>query len=894
MAQHAKLAALTDDLVVSLLQFRPEANRNAYRHAKELAARALRPHQYARPNQFDVQASFAGLDEKFRVLNRDDLADALDTRLKELAACPSAKWIPDCLSLLLLLSDRPTENSRVDALDLLRPPTPLPHVTWKDILHQDPYSDDEIWRDIDYAQDSSDDEPVLEKQNPIPALPPTSVDDNAGYNPESCLISIDSSMVEKIKHAQFWKHHPYDAEELVEMTELQAIRETLFMLSGLPTSLYLVDENMRLDQRYRLSHAMQITAKHLLVDIANLGRKLVHLRRWAQRSSTLPLIQTFEFAVRRRLTDFDRFLNSLQRQYLAADAPVVVSLMHLHEDVRAQSQPILRLAQIVADIEPQLLVNPFIHLEALYNHINLAQMTLEKRVFDFLSDLFFECLQTYLKPIRKWMETGELGLNDETFFIFENDSGSEASSLWHDRFVLRRGKENALRSPTFLEPAAQKIFNTGKSVIFLQELGIQHSEALGLEPRMDSKTVCGTSPDLPLSPFQDLFQAAFQEWIASKYSHASNVLRDYLFNESGLIKTLNDFRILYLGANGSVFQDFADAILERMDNDLRGWNDRFLLTELARGIFSPSLGQSAVERVFVRSARSGTQAWSVKGLVKVSLDYAVSKNRIDFLFFYSDAKQLPWPIMNIMQRSSVPIYQQVFAFLLQLYRAKYLLQKVSPQKIDQIKDVPLRQLGFKLRQQLMWFVDVLRSYLTETIIHSNFETMKAAMAKAEDIDEMSSIHIKYVARLQEQALLSENLKPIHKAITSLLDVAVFFTQSLHTDDFHGSEAQKKRMKPKSRTTPSKTLRRKSFLPSVVDESSDSDSSIEQDTDAGVDSKDLGLKAPRFQDNLKRLDNEFGRLLPFVIAGLRSVGRVGAEPVWEMLAERLEWQKRKGL
>ena len=75
MAQNAKISGLTDELIQSILRHDPAANKQAYRHAKEIASRNLRGHQYARTNQFDVTATFKGLDEKFRIKNRDDLAD---------------------------------------------------------------------------------------------------------------------------------------------------------------------------------------------------------------------------------------------------------------------------------------------------------------------------------------------------------------------------------------------------------------------------------------------------------------------------------------------------------------------------------------------------------------------------------------------------------------------------------------------------------------------------------------------------------------------------------------------------------------------------------------------------------------------------------------------------
>jgi gamma-tubulin complex component 5 len=282
----------------------------------------------------------------------------------------------------------------------------------------------------------------------------------------------------------------------------------------------------------------------------------------------------------------------------------------------------------VSDVEPRLLVNPFSHLEELFIQTTLAQMTLEKASFDFLSIMLLDCLKTYLKPIRKWMENGELGANDETFFVFENDSGSDVASMWHDRFVLRRDAQNQLRSPSFLQPAAMKIFNTGKSVIFLKELGYGHTLSANHdnEPSLDHSIVCGTSDDVPLSPFQELFHAGFERWIRSKYSLASASLRTHIFEAQGLMRILNTFQMLFLGSNGAVFENFANAVFERMDSGHRGWSDRYMLTELARSIFSDVLHTQDAEKIVVRSTKTKDQGRSVKGLAAVSVDYSVSCN----------------------------------------------------------------------------------------------------------------------------------------------------------------------------------------------------------------------------------------------------------------------------
>ncbi|KAF2646617.1 hypothetical protein P280DRAFT_494949 [Massarina eburnea CBS 473.64] len=907
MAQNSKVAALTDELIQSIVAFNPETNRQAYRRARDVAKQGLRAHQYARVSQFDVQASFRGLDEKFRVLNHDDLADALSKRVKEINGSERrSKWMPEFLHLLLQLSDQPTENSKVEALELLKPPAPPAPLTWKEILDEDPYSDEEIWKDVDFRHDSSEDEFVdVKAKKGQKDTSQTSLDEDHTYDPVACVVPVDGGMVQELEKAQFWRKEPEHNNAKVEITELQAVRETLFMLAGLQTSLYHTDvrnRTIRVNQKYVLGHAMQKTTDHLLVQFADMGRELFRLRQWAKKSSSLPLIQTFEFAVKKRLTEYNRSLALLQHKYLVPQVPVAVSLLDLHNELRKCSGPLLRLAQLVVDIEPQLLVNPFVHLETIFDEISLTQMTLEKEAFDFLSHLFLECLQTYLKPIRRWMESGELGLNDETFFIFENDSSTEASSLWHDRFVLRRGQENKLRSPTFLQPAAQKIFNTGKSVVFLKELDI-YGEGLStseVEPRLDHETVCGNDSEMPLSPFPELFQAAFQTWIGSKYSLASANLREYLFVKCGLMKTLDEFKILYLCANGSVFQDFAEAIFERMDAGGHGWNDRFLLTELARGIFSTVFTRAHAEKVVVRSTRSKRQGRSVTRLADVSLDYA-----------------LPWPVQNIIQRSSIPLYQQLFTFLLQIHRTKYLVQRISLQKVHAlIKNTRLRQLSYKLRQRLIWFADTLRSYLTETVIDRASEEMMTQMRKAEDIDDMADCHARFVARVQEQAMLSESLRPIHKSVVSILDLGVLFAErcfptSTSTSTFETSSKASTVRKPAPSSTTlttatpakskakSKSSRRKSFIPTIalaenLNDSSASDSEFDAEADDKHDTVAVGEGVRGFEDSLRTVDREFERLLPFVTAGLRSVGRVGAEPAWEGLAERLGWEGKGGV
>ncbi|RAR03671.1 spc97 spc98 family protein [Stemphylium lycopersici] len=825
MAQNARVSSLTDELIRSILVADPAKNKQAYKHAREIASRNLRGHQYARTNQFEVTASFAGLDEKFRIKSRDDLADALQVRLQKLEGYTN-KYKPELLSLLLQLADRPLENTQIEALELLRPPSPPPALTWAEILQDDPYSDEEIWKDIDYGVDSSGDEKAPKKRRKPPSSPPTSFDEDDTYDPESCVAPTEKELATKLESIQFWKSPASKSDVDVRMTELQAVKETLFMLSGLKTSLYQPDKQkrcIRYNQSYTLEQTRSAAVEHLLSEFAGIGSRLDEMRRWASQQTTRkaassPLIQTFEAALRRRLLQFDRSLSEMQQQYLLPEKPIPVSLLSLHSDIRTLSTPTLRLAPIVKQIgldqstrdhKPLAQINPFRHLEVLFERSTVAQMALEDDIFKYMSDTFFECLQTYLKPIRRWMETGELGADEEAFFVIANDVKSDAASLWHDRYELRRDTQNRLQFPSFLQPAVKKVFNTGKSVVFLKELGIYDTglHSLVREPRLDHETVCGASNEVPLSPFPELFRMAFDTWIRSKYSIASTVLRQHIFETDCLIHVLGVFETLYLGRNGAISEDFATTIFERMDAGRRGWNDRYVLTELTRGIFSAALPASDVEKVVVRSTKAKAQSGSVRGLAVISLDYAV-----------------PWSLQNIIQRTSIPIYQELSTFLMQVYRVKYLLQRARLRASRKRKIAPS---FYRLLHNMNWFADTLRSYITETAIHLTTRTMVASMQKADDIDEMAQIHVNYMAKLRNRALLSKDVRPIYSSIIQMLDVGVILAHNEDAESVHGE-----------------------------------------------------------------VDTEFKRLLPFITAGLKSVGRAGAEPMWEQLADRLDWNGKK--
>ncbi|KAK8208141.1 Spc98 family-domain-containing protein [Phyllosticta capitalensis] len=911
MAHSATINTIGADLFATVAGTSHQANARKVKRSRDAFLRGLRSQQWQRVNQFDVQSSCDGLVEKFFVLNREDLAEALSDRLKELSK-RSSRWIPEILALLLHLQGNPVNKSRVEDLENLKPPAPPPELTWADIIAEDPLDEEGVWDDIDYER-SSDEELLSEPKQPSrprrrEITPASSLDDDDWIAAaQSCIVSPDPTPLQHVADGQFWRTGDHQG----SMTELQAVRETLFMLAGLPTSLYHSNsqEKIGCNANYAVTHAMASTWRYALQEFADIGTGLSELRAWAKENHSVALLQTFRSAVLDELRSFDKFLSELQATYLDSHA-VAVSLTDILNKVRPQASLQLRLKDLIQNASQKVQQTPFVLLEALYDEINLAQMTGEAAVFSFLGRIFFFCLQTYLKPIRRWMTEGQLGADDQIYFVGTADKSSDAASLWHDQYVLRQDGQGKLHAPSFLHPAARKIFNSGKSVVFLRELGKYDGGPVSTmgqeaEPRLDLETVCSSSTTfsaLPLVAFSSLFTSAFDDWIRSKYSFASAVLREQLFADCGLMASLDALEHVYFSADGTLFQAFADALFNKIDHGHVGWNDRYLLTETARGVFGSAVSV-APERLGVRTAASREPKRSVKALATISIDYF-----------------LTWSVANVVQRTTLSTYQRVFVLLLQIYRARCALRaahlSLSTQTQQQREEIRLCTL---LRHRLLWFADTLHAYTTSTAIASSTSSLRSALLSpaASDIDALAAAHAAFVTAVERRCLLAPTLQPIADAVVEVLDLAVRFADlvAYRSGEVAAGEARgwahevTKGARRGSAATAASTKtstyrrrrprdnRRRSALPptltaedlSSLEEDSDNDNVADADADVPLVDAAAPRQAKPLLHQLRDMKAQFDSLHGFVLAGLRGVARAGDEPCWEMLAERLEWE-----
>ncbi|CCX12894.1 Similar to Gamma-tubulin complex component 5; acc. no. Q8BKN5 [Pyronema omphalodes CBS 100304] len=828
-----KVRSLLEELIERETGLNNENDPENFTIARDYALNKIKTHKFGRTNHFDVISRLDGMEEKFRVLATDALADALQSRvatLKELTDIGGANnFTPETLHLLLELSRDPIKYTRLEDLDLLNTDrTPEKELTWEDIIADDPL-EGEIWDDVDFAAESSDawsgDEvavlPIRERLRRARDEAQTQIskpkkkkrrrddeesdddDDMDNGDVESFVVEGDHEGLEEMKDAQYWERRVEATDEEVDValggatrlddvwlvSELQALREVIFMLLGHPCVLLKrgrdgddcvvwIDPE-ELENRFALRHTSMKGFESILEWFSAKGTELNRIRAFTQTKEDSPEKQSFIAAIEEKLAELNQELITIEAKYVGQGSSQPVSLIALQSQLDPLIRPFASLCRIIT--------NPPItsYLEQLYLSACALQSVNNIPSYIFIATIFFSCLRTYLRPIRLWMETGSIPLGGTGDFLIQCTKSPEGSaaetpdlgSFWHTQFSLRRTPHGSIAAPSFIHPIASRILATGKSVIFLSHLA-PSSPTLSQDDTaydLTYSSVCTSH----LAPFSSLFLAAFNRWISARHHNISSRLRAHLFSSStNLHRSLDALEFLYFSRNGHLFDQLSSTIFRKLDQKSAAWSDRFLLTENVQTVFQDHpcvdinrLRMSVKSGLFARpGSKDSLGRKSVHPLENVEITY-----------------QLPWPILNIVTIDSFAIYRSVFTFLLQLRRARYLLERTQKRAAD--------KQALRIRQKLLWFTGVVVSYLTDLVLRPLSERLRKEMDKAADVDEMVTVHKRFVQDVKEQCLLGSKLQPIHRGIIAVLNLAVKFCrlqEGFHEGDKGGRDSRMRR------------------------------------------------------------------------------------------------------
>ncbi|UNI19077.1 hypothetical protein JDV02_005294 [Purpureocillium takamizusanense] len=838
MAFAARLAPLTEDLVQSLTQLSPQTDPKRFSATRDAALRALKSHSFLRTNQFEVERSLEGLEERFRVNHRDGLADALRQRREALSEHPSERH-PEILSLLLELSDQPTfkaKLSHVRALGQDDQEAAVP-LRWEDLAKEDGWDQDgDLWKTISYSDDSAEEEYEEESSEESDATTIPNGSDAVGRLAHDFIIhSEDNKALEAVQRSQAWRTMTSPdtggRPQTFATAESQVVREVLFMLQGLDSTLF--DHKSSTVMAFQLGNLAWETHRALMNTFSTYGHQLRILRAFASRPERVPHLQALQDCISRRLQAVDGKLSEIQARLALPRDEVVISLISVRSELLPWLQPLFALSSIITQIQGGSRTETFRYLELMFDETGIAQLTGKLETYQFLAKVFVECFNVYLRPIRQWMDQGTLLPGNEVFFITEPASDVSMCDTWQDRFELRKLADGSLHAPKFLKPAVNRIYNAGKNIVVLRLLGKQSAalpSQMEAEPPLDYGAIC--PPGFELAPFADMFGAAFNRWIQSKYRKTSTTLKNALFSDWGLGSSLDALQALFLMSDGAAAGSFCENLFARMDATT-AWHDRYGLTAAGSEAFASLLD---INRLSISVDATGRQT-AIKqatGSVKHSLPHV----HISY--------KLPWPVQMIVTSDSIAHYQTVFTFLLQIKRALHVLH--APKILDNLQTDRQkwdeRALFYSSRSKLLWFCTTLQTYLATLVLEPVWQKMRLDLKAAEDLDGMIAVHAAAMKQIVDEACLGSRLAPIHAAVLDVLDLALMLEEG----------------------------RRSAEATAASQPGGGDDDAVTQ------------VAA------LRRVSADFDRNLRFITGGLRSVARASSSAQsakWDTLADMLQ-------
>ena len=755
MAHAAKISELTDALIQSVAGIRSQ--HASYRRMREQAAKTFRNTTHSRTNQFDVQSKLNGLVEKFAVLNREDLSDALQARLEEIPA--NSKWMPEILSLLLQLSDRPLEKTKIEDVEALTKSSEdeQPGLTWDDLIAERALDEPGLWDDVERGYHSSGDEANVDDEAEsvdTTSTKATSHEDDTIALARLHIVQPDDSALEDYESVR-------DPEPLSRVSELTLIRDTLSMLRGLPTNLFLIEASgsVSTQPNMYIETAARSTIHNLILDLSETGTALNALRQWAVKPEAEPYLQSCQAATSTILLDFDRELSSIERRYVAPKQDQIVSLINVRSEVGAAAKSLLRLSRIVTSASDSVTSSPFALLDTLNTEISIAEMSGDEKLFSALAQVCLAGLRTYLRPISMWIQSGIVESDNATSMIRVANPDCDPGNLWYERYALRTLPNGDICAPRALHGFAQRIFAIGKGQAFLQAVNGFDDQNSAAEHMMHSiNSLSDSVGETQLLPFSQLLDEALEAWITETSNDSRAVLQDSLLHKYGVLHTVDRLQDLFCSRDGVLFQTFANTVYWRIDRQQRTWKHNFLLSELASSILASSKDSEAeCLTVQVKEASSQSSICQIGAI------------RLQTMF--------SWPVQNITRSRTSATHSDTFALLLQTYRAKYLLRShvldlktFAPDPKPTTRSV-CRALA--LRQRLLFFVDVMHNHIATTtqVLHSS---LRQELKGAADIDAMTDAWAAHIKAMDTVLLLAQKFKPIRETITNCFELCERF------------------------------------------------------------------------------------------------------------------------
>lgn len=376
---------------------------------------------------------------------------------------------------------------------------------------------------------------------------------------------------------------------------------------------------------------------------------------------------------------------------------------------------------------------------------------------DALMRVFVRTAEPIWEMVGKWLKNGMgLGLGmgtggksgaadelDDEFFIESSGVGIGMMGMglldpdfWKEGYALREGATSEGEQgsaedgdlprravPLFLEHVAQLVLGTGKAVGLMTALGELPLAAFN-DWKVFADLVGSETQDIPgaaqgsgclFSVSIDTLSHLIYDNLLPHCQTVSTRLVRVLIEDCGLWKHLGAIENLYLMRKGDAISHFIDVVFAKVSQlTVISW---ITSTHSRTKMDSPQhwadlhFLNAAFSDVIESNIHVGSKEWINPSLVRFSYRGSKEKDRsIKRTVKAIDALALeyavPFPLTYIFQPKSIHGYGEVFIFLMQIRRAKSVMQRILVRE-DQSRGKKLKEelkVFYAMRSRLSWFV----------------------------------------------------------------------------------------------------------------------------------------------------------------------------------------------
>ncbi|OQO15314.1 hypothetical protein B0A48_00697 [Cryoendolithus antarcticus] len=556
MAHAGQLNDLAEGLIGSITAVgKKDAN---FAQLRSIAVKGLREHSHARTNQFDVKAKLDGLVEKFAVLDRDDLSESLQDRLNELPARDG--FLPEVLSLLMLLSDRPVFHTNVNALDNPNEQeTETKALTWAELIADDPPTNTGLWDDVARGYYSSGDEAGSDDDSARTAsTSATSINESSVHDLARQYVVQPSAEDQAALQVLHTARGSSDASKQQIIPEFSVVRQSLQMLRGLDTDLFAFD------------HMGKVTAQR------------------QQRTSTATITTTEDVTQTSALHPCA--LSQLVTRG-ALNTRGSFALLDVLYDLACAAQ--------LEGNEEGLEVFSRVLLDTVRTYLRPMATWLRTGTAEDKNESFFvEESKAPCEPAEIWHSKYRLR-HDE-----------------HGQLVAPKFLHNKLAEIFAMGKATMFLKQLSNDDL------IQNSTTRDDAEDCDVMLMSSRMLNSSFTPYSHFFDEELAAWISNTGEDCAPRLKLALLHDHGVLGTLTTLSHIYSSADAVHTGSFAEALYERIERRLGTWRDAFLITELARNTIGN--GSSVIHKESLTAVVDGSPNGCngvVAALESLSLQY---------------------------------------------------------------------------------------------------------------------------------------------------------------------------------------------------------------------------------------------------------------------------------